>query len=202
MDLPKHTFLVFLLFYPCKNLFAENSGEKNPREDCRKRVAGLYLEAYDQLTQAKDWLVLLNKQKLDLTSEEAAAQGALVLAKHQETEDVYDDNLALKARTASERFKTVRSALKDQEDLISKAKDQEKKAFSEEALLRTRISRVFDFMEHPKESIGYRFEVRYKSSCPKYRYVCPLPAEAAQLLINIFNGKPTPPPCESYSRMR
>jgi len=172
----------------------------NAREGCRQAVAGAYLGAYDEHERAINYIVMLKEQ---ITALKAAAVKAHAQAKTAATalaEHSYDVEIARRNDDAASAARVMESQLKEYRTLLEEAQRRVPEVAAREKKLRDRIVKVFN-IERADDATkgGYPFRLNYRSTCPKYRALCPLPEKEREHLIEIKIDGAVPEECQKYA---
>ena len=175
------------------------SYQVNIREGCRQAVAGGYLQAYDERERVTAYIATLKQQisELKTASDKAeveAKKAAAALASH-----TFDTELAAKNDTEATVAKSLNDQWKDYQNLLEHAQAELPAAVAKEKKLHDQIVKVFN-LERGEEKAdgGYPIKITYRSSCPKYRALCPLPREYWDNLLDIVIDGAIPEPCRRY----
>jgi uncharacterized membrane protein len=178
----------------------------NIREGCRQAVAGAYLKVYDERERLRTYIIALNDQLKSLTPLLESARKADIAAAKALEKTAFETNVVAKRGEAAAHLKVLEDQHRETTILKTRAELDHKKYVAEEASLKAAILPVFSFERlEDKPDGGYPVHLHYRSGCPKYRHLCPLPAkDTAALLAIKIDGK-VPEPCERYaglSRLR
>lgn len=196
-----HLVVIWLGIYISFPVFASHDErEPNLRESCRERVAGLYLNTYDQMVQARERQDQM-KSKIEISNKELKATASHILLLIKEAQkDEYDENKQHELASAREKEKSLQLALKDDRELLNSMDKNYAQVLEDEKHLKEKIVKVFEFRPFPSNSLGYPFKLEYKESCPKYKFSCPISKAAQTLLIAIFPPSSLPEVCKRYVR--
>lgn len=174
--------------------------EVNVREQCRSDLAGIYLTVHDQAEQAAQFAMTLERKLTEL--EKARRETASTLAKLKEQAERRDFDAALAEKIASkeQRLGILERYVDDYQDKSKKARATSGKARREAERLKASLKTVFRFAKvRDDDEAGYPFRLVYKDSCPKYRHLCPLPAQRAEALLTILDDRTVPTACRRYA---
>jgi hypothetical protein len=172
----------------------------NIREGCRQSIAGAYLHAHDEHERLQGYIVTIKEQlssaKIAAAKADTEAKtAAVVLAKN-----TYDTDLASKNDAAASMARTMRAQVKDYQELLTQASQQLPAAEAAEKKLRQQILKVFNIERLPDPPKGgYPFRITYRSECPKYRALCPLPNKEREALLEIRVDGTLPESCQRYA---
>ena len=171
----------------------------NVREGCRQAIAGAYLQALDEKARISDYMKTLKEQLVHLEAalKEAdveAKKAADVLAKQH-----YDIDVASRNDAATAKVKGLRAQITDYRGLLEKTEGQLPLALTKEKKLHDRIVKVFRIDHLADQSGGgYPIKITYRSDCPKFRAVCPLPPKEREALLEIEVDGEVPESCRRY----
>jgi hypothetical protein len=178
----------------------------NIRESCRQTIAGAYLKVYDERERLRTYIIALNDQLKNLAPLLESARKADIAAAKALEKAAFETDVIAKRGEAASQLKSLEDQHREAQDLKAKAEKDHKKYVAEEAALRAAILPVFSFERlEDKPDGGYPVHLHYRSGCPKYRHLCPLPARDTAALLSIKIDGKVPEPCERYaglSRMR
>jgi hypothetical protein len=176
--------------------------QPNSREACRRAVAGAYLNAYgekerlEHLIRATDAEIATTKSALAAARRELASWSAKAKA------ESFDVDLATKRDDAAVIVKGDEDQLKTYEQEMADAKGKLGAPVAEERRLRGLIDKVFVFERLLDQADGgYPIHLAYRSPCPKYRALCPLPPKDADRLLAITVDGQAPEPCSRYASL-
>lgn len=177
-------------------------GQANIREACRQVLGGAYLKAYDEKNRAHDYAIMLNESlartKSALTEAIKNAQKAKLAAESSG----YDINKAIARDQATAHLDMLREQEKQNLTLLEQAKTAQEEQDQLEQRLRRELSEIFVIKRHEDQKDGgYPLQIQYKSPCPKYRYLCTLPASDADKLQKIRIDGKLPESCARYVEM-
>lgn len=174
----------------------------NMREACRQAVAGGYLKAYDEKEKLRIYVKSL-KDQLDATKGAVAtARKAFEKAKAAAAAQAFDLALAGKRDETATTLQTLEAQQRDYADLHDEALRTLGKALDDEVALKKLVEKVFVFERvEDRPDGGYPIRIAFKSPCPKYRHLCPLPRNEAEHLVKIpVDGAP-PEICVRYANL-
>ena len=173
------------------------------RELCRKAVAGGYLKAQNDKDWDERYLLSVSNQ---LTLLEKAIGGA---KRDLSTNSAKLAKADFDVPLSEERMR-LETLVHSLEQRTTEFKKLKVEALARAALTRKRLKDIDAQVQGTFQVVrmddgtekGYPFRLNYRSSCPKYRFLCPLPSkEASNLLkITVENDK-VPEPCLRYSQI-
>ncbi len=148
--------------------------EKDLREACRKKVAGLYFSYLDKVEQSSKYRTYLEdrlkKQELLIKEWEKKIK----ILEKEKSQSHFDSKVLRDYHQVEARLKNMREVRRSTELLEIKEKKQSiiyKKIFQE---YEGKIRKVFEVKKSASKGAGYTHVIRYQQSCPKYIYPCPL----------------------------
>ena len=173
------------------------------RELCRKAVAGAYLKAQNDRDWDERYLLSVSTQLTQLEKAIGGAKkdlsaNAAKLAKADFDVPLSEERMRLETLVRSLEQRSIEfKKLKSDAEVRATQSRKHLKDIDNQVQGTFQVIRVDDGTEK-----GYPFRLNYRSSCPKYRYLCPLPPkEATNLLkITVENNK-VPEPCRRYSQI-
>ncbi len=174
----------------------------NMREACRQAVAGGYLKQYDEREKLRTYVRSLKEQVETTSAAVKKARKAFDAAKAAAEKQTFELALANKRDEALASLQTLEAQQKDYEDLKGEAEKTLAKATENEDALKKRIVKVFVFERvEDRPDGGYPIHLAYKSACPKYRHLCPLPRDEAEKLTEIELDGQAPDVCVRYASL-
>src|SRR3990167_7383458 len=183
---PWRRILLLVAVSGCSLTLFSTDIEFNNREMCRKELAGLYLTAYDEWVQARDFAGSLEKKEKEYTEYQNRLDAQL--AKQNLAEAELDLPKRYEQETQARDHQRVKEALAEAARLRTSAITREATAQVQVTALQDALHRVFvqDASPFPRE--GYPFHWSYRDICPRFSDNCPLsPAVATQLDL-LFEG--------------
>lgn len=186
-----------------RQTFAQNDDRYNYRDQCRSIVAGSYWKIVDEYNSTQLFLKLNTDNLKKLDKEISKFNKELKSLEASQIKKTYDperDNRLRVVRARIELLEKNKSQIKEKNpELLQKLE----KFKLEREETKARMSQVFDIMEKPADTAGtVPKSIEYKTSCPKYRHVCPLPAKERKALLEIFKRDTVPTSCLKYSYIR
>lgn len=172
------------------------------REACRQAVAGGYLKQYDEREKLRTYVRTVKEQVETTAAAVRKARKAHDAAKAAAEKHTFELALANKRDEALATLQTLEAQQRDYEDLQGEAEKTLAKATENEEALKKRIVKVFVFERvEDKPDGGYPIHLAYKSACPKFRHLCPLPREEAEKLTQIEVDGEAPEVCVRYASL-
>ena len=180
---------LFLIAGPCQL----EDDALNLREACRRVTSGSYLDAWDNMIRTQK-ISEGTRAKKNALDKSLKAETVLVekLRARQAAAD-YDLDLARQVDAKTGLVQTLTSQVQELSTLLKKTEQDAAAAKKAEESLRKSVTTVFDIKRIPKQQRPEKLD--YKASCPKYKYLCPLPREHAIRLRDIS----TVEPCVRYA---
>ena len=185
----------------------ESIKDINLRESCRKAASGFYLSAWDQMNQTELLLKGIQSKKKALEANLALENKTLEALRGKLAAANYDLELARQIDTKTGLIRTLENQDTEMKSVLAKARDDAAAARKAEQASRDQVSAVFDLIRvtgKKKQAEGTRpLRLDFKSSCPQYRYLCPLPRDHAIRLGEFAEHDPalaeTLLPCARYA---
>lgn len=179
-----------------------DSQKPNAREACRIAVAGTYLKTYDERERLKTYIRALDAQEKELVAALTKVNTEDKALAAKASAEAFDVTLAVRRDEVLANKRTLEMRAQEARDLKRQAATDLDQHVAAELTLRRQVDRVFRFTRtEDKPDGGYPTDLQYKSPCPKYRYLCPLPVKDVEALLLIKdNGKPLSD-CEKYASL-
>lgn len=183
-----------------------DSQKPNAREACRQSIAGAYLKTYDERERIKMYIRSLDEQVAALDDAFAKAKVEQRALAKTASASTFDVNIAVRQDELQTTTNTLEARAKEARDQRRDAGTDLDQHVHAEQVMRKSIERVFKFTRvEDKPDGGYPTDMRYKSDCPPFRILCPLPAKDVDNLLKILvEGAPVED-CKRYaglSRLR
>ena len=174
----------------------------NAREACRRAIAGAYLNAYGELDRLGMEQRAATAQVVSLGAKLAEAQRRYdtAVAKHKAAG--FDQVLAAERDEARSLLELLTAQRRDYAAQASRASQGQTRQLLIEQQLRKQVEKVFIIARTGDlPDGGYPEHVDYRSPCPKFRSLCPLPDSEQELLLGIQVDGQTPEACQRYVTM-
>jgi hypothetical protein len=197
--------LIFSAFCGQKLLAADNL-DTNFRELCRKTISGQYSNALADKALAEDAVALateaITKSKKQITSDETKLKA--LNQKIQSTEYAPDllnerDLLASQIKLYREQLATSEGQLVSSKQLMTTSKKRIES-------IRKKVESIFTVTMVPDPEGGLRkllAKIEWKSPCPKYRVLCPLPEKDLKILKELrLEIDDSDLACERYTKIK
>jgi hypothetical protein len=197
--------LIFSAFFAQK-LAAEDIVNTNFRERCRKTISGQYSNALADKALAEDAVALASeaiaKSKKQISSDETKLKA--LNQKIQSTEYAPDllnerDLLTSQIKLYREQLATSEGQLASSQQLMTTSKKRIES-------IRKKVESVFTVTMVPDPEGGLRkllAKIEWKSSCPKYRVLCPLPEKDLKILKELrLEIDDSDLACERYTKIK
>ncbi len=185
----------------------ESTRDINLRESCRKAASGIYLNAWDQMNQTALLLKGIETKKKALETNLAQENKTLTTMRGKLAGSNYDLDLAQKIDTKTGLVRTLENQDTEMKSVLAKAREDAAQARKAEQASRDEVSAVFDIVrvagKKKQAEVTRPLRLDFKSSCPQYRYLCPLPRDHAIRLRELAEHDPaqaeTLLPCARYA---
>jgi hypothetical protein len=171
----------------------------NAREGCRQAVAGAYVQAYDEHERSLAYVATLKEQLSALKTASAKSKKELSTIESALAKQNYDIDKASKLDMAAANARAVLDQTAEYQKMLDEAEKAVTPAHHREQDIRRQFGKVFQ-IETVKDSGkgGYPFRVTYRTPCPKYRALCPLPSDQQQELQELRIDGTLPEACRKY----
>lgn len=187
-------------------LLAKDTSESNFRELCRKTISGQYSNALADKTLAEDAVKLaseaIQKSKNQIKTDETKLNKLNEKIRSSEyTPELINERDMINAQLKlyQEQLTTSQSQLKSAQKLAVTSKKRIES-------IRKKVESIFIVTMFPDPEGGPRpmlGRIEWKSSCPKYRVLCPLPAKDAQTLKELRKEiDDSDLACDRYSKLK
>lgn len=195
----KRITVVLCLIDAC--IAAAQGDHEDIRESCRQDVAGLYLKSIDEFQQAKKLTVAIERSLVRLEKEAGLEQHRFETEQAKSEKAAFDATEAMMLRRIKERvtrFRNLENQKKDERSKATKDEELKKKKLTE---LSAKVKKVFIFEYLDKNTAKeYPDFIRFKSTCPEFRFLCPLPPQDRSRLLEIFAPHQLSVACQRYSQ--
>lgn len=197
--------LTFLAVVTCR-AHAQDDPVMNYRDKCRKSASGAYSVAYADLGLAQDAVVLADraKKRANAVLENHEAKLRLVDKRLQEKD--YPAELLRERDSLGGQIKLYHEQYSASEEQDRRARQDLEKTKKRHDQLRSKLEPLFQllFTDDPdggNRKIFHRLE--WKSPCPKYRSLCPLPSEQTTKLTSLMDDiDDVDLACHRYSKLK
>ena len=171
----------------------------NAREGCRQAIAGSYVEAHDEYQRALAYLENVTEQVKELKAAAIKADKDAKAAAAKMAGKSYDIDTASNNDMAASSSRAIHQQLTEYLKLQSQAERDVVPTRQREQTLKDQLSKVFviEQINDPPRG-GYPFRVVYRTACPKYRALCPLPATEQDALAKFKIDGDLPESCRKY----
>ena len=194
------------IFFASSGALGENTLALNHRELCRRTVSGVYADLVGDLYQAEDHIEIASKSlkqsKALLENHEAKLK---ILNKQIMTND-YDARLLDERDAISAQIKLYHEQHLTSESQLESAKKKLEATRKRHASITQKVNVIFtsSFTPDPEGRPRKLFQsLQWRSPCPKYRSLCPLPAKEAKVLTSLLDEiDDHEMACFRYSKMR
>jgi hypothetical protein len=197
--------LVFSAILP-PHAMAEDDPVLNFRERCRRTISSGYGTAIADSHMADDALRLAeNFRKKSLTQIEVDERRMRELRKKIETTD-YSPELLSERDVLASKIKVYHEQLVNSESQIAEAKKRQLFTKKRQSAIRSKVEAIFnvEMAEDPEGLPRPIFsKISWKSECPKYRALCPLPEKDNKILVSILDEiDDAGQACMKYSKIK
>jgi hypothetical protein len=194
------------LFFPAAAGFSESIRSGNSREVCRKTISSTLSSLLADSAQAEDSVVLSETYAKKSRQREAQEEVKMkAINKKLEGNDFTPDTMAQQNLIATS-IKLYHTQMLDSLDQLEQAKKKKIEVSTHLAKLRKKVEQIFTITmnEDPEGSNRKIFNtIEWRSLCPKYRVLCPLPAEHLLILVSITDEiDDVDQGCLHYSKLR
>ncbi|MBM4251592.1 MAG: hypothetical protein FJ146_06445 [Deltaproteobacteria bacterium] len=171
----------------------------NAREGCRQIVAGAYVQAYDERERTLAYVATLKEQLSALKTASIKAKQELSTIESALAKQNYDIDKASKLDMAAANARAVLDQTVEYQKMLNEAEKAVIPARQREQDIKRQFGKVFEIeMVKDNGKGGYPFRVVYRTACPKYRALCPLPADQQDELQALRIDGTLPEPCRKY----
>jgi hypothetical protein len=190
----------------CQPAVAQDDPTLNYREKCRRIASGAYADAVGDKYQAEDVIILAEnarkKSKAIIENHEAK----LRLVNKQLQSNDYDAKLLEERDTISSQIKLFHEQLLTSEGQLESARKKLGSVKKHHDSLKLKVEKIFTvtFSEDPDGGPRKIFStIDWKSPCPKYRSLCPLPPADAKVLASLLDDiNDQDLSCFKYSKLK
>lgn len=200
--------LLMLIFIALSALpaAAQDDPTLNYREKCRRSASGAFSNAVGDKYLAEDALQLaqnaIKKSKAIIEIHEAKLR---LVNKKLEASD-YETKLLEERDTLISQIKLFHEQLLAGETQLASARKKLAKITTHYSTMKQKIEKIFtaSFNEDPDGGPRKLFNtIEWKSPCPKYRSLCPLPPQDAKVLASLLDDVDDQDmSCFKYSKMK
>ncbi len=197
--------LIFLATFG-QNLAAEDDPTINFRERCRRVISGSYGDVLADARQADDAVTLAENFRTKSQAQIDRDEKKLRDVKTKLEASDYSPDLLTERESMVSKIKLYHEQLTTSEDQIAAARKKQKEALKREISMRKKIQQIFriEMAEDPDGGPRPVFsKIEWKSPCPKYRALCPLPQQDAKVLIALLDEvDDQSQACFKYSKLK
>ncbi len=164
---------------------SENPYGENFRERCRKFISGAFADSYNENMRAIDAEKLAEKTLKRLTPQQSLNNLELAKLEKKMKNENYDPALIERRDQLIAQIKLYHDQITSQNDAAIIAKKTAKKSLQTFKSIESDVKLIFEvsFTDDPDGSPRKIFhQLTWKSPCPKFRTLCPLPAKDASTL--------------------
>jgi hypothetical protein len=181
----------------------------NVRESCRQIVAGSYLKIYDSIVSDQQYRELLAKNLASLRREHAKTKSRFDAQAKAFAREEYNVEMAKKKSTTFAHLTNIEERISETTQLDLETNDRLKEQRRKQAAFLKMTAGVFEIAtkkayqevsaKEASRAQGFPFRLEYRSKCSKYRPLCPLTEDQADVLLRIKIDGETPLPCKRYA---
>lgn len=185
---------------------SENPYSENFRERCRKLISGTFAESYNENFRAQDAAKLAEKTIKRLVPQQSLANRDLAQIEKKMKAGDYDPKLTERRDQLVAQIRLYHDQIASQEELAASAKKAADAASQKHKELEALVKKIYDVsLEPDPEGLPRKIfhQLTWKSPCPKFRALCPLPPNDAQVLKQLAKKiTDTDGDCAKYSSMK
>ena len=172
----------------------------NAREACRQSVSGAYIKAYDEREKARTLVKAILGTLHDTDQALAAASADERSLKAKSGAKEFEIEHAVELDTARTKVSTFAAQKKELETELARARDDEARTIEvEKGFLKAVVGAFTMTRMGDTRDGGYPIRLDYKSPCPKFRVLCPLPAADAAVIEKIPLEGDARAACQRYT---
>ena len=167
---------------------SENPYEENFRERCRKIISGTFADSYNENFRAQDAAKLADRTIKRLTPQQALFNQDLAKVEAKLKAGNYDPKLTERRDQLIAQIKLYHDQIATQEEIVVTSKKSAASASQKHKELDAQVKQIFDvsFVPDPEGMPRKLFnQLTWKSPCPKFRSLCPLPAKDVAILKSL-----------------
>ncbi len=201
-----HSFLIIFSSIIAVSALAEGDETINFREKCRRAVSGTFATVLADMHMADDGVTLAENFSKKARILEDSFELKMKALKKKIAANDYSPDLLNERDVIASQIKLYHEQLLTSQSQLETAKKQKSDANKRESNLRKKVEAIFTVImsEDPDGGIRPLFnKLEWKSPCPKYRTLCPLPPHDAELLISLTDDMDDPSlVCHRYSKIK
>lgn len=164
---------------------SENPYGENFRERCRKLISGAFAESYSENFRAQDGAKLAENTIKRLTPQQALFNRELATVEKKMKAGNYEPALTERRDQLIAQIKLYHDQIAVQEEIVITSKKAATSSAKKHKDLEIPVRQIFDvgFTDDPEGLPRKIFnQLTWKTPCPKFRSLCPLPPKEAQIL--------------------
>lgn len=185
---------------------SENPYEENFRERCRKIISGTFAESYNENFRAQDAAKLADRTLKRLAPQETLLNQELAKIEKKIKAGNYDPKLTERRDQLIAQIRLYHEQVVVQEEIAMTSKKSAESASQKYKDLEIQVKQIFNvaFVPDPEGAPRNLFhQLTWKSPCPKFRSLCPLPANDVAILKSLTKKVvDTDKDCEKYSSLK
>lgn len=201
-------FRIMPIFFAfgCPKSWAQDDVTLNYREKCRRIASGAYADAVGDKYQAEDGIQLAENAKKKSKAVIEIHEAKLRMVNKKLESNDYDVQLLEERDAITSQIKLFHEQLLASESQLETARKKLALVTKQHNALKSKIDKIFNatFTEDPDGGPRKLFgTIEWKSPCPKYRSLCPLPAKDSKILASLLdNIDDQDRACFKYSKLK
>lgn len=185
---------------------SENPYEENFRERCRKVISGTFAESYNENFRAQDAVKLADSTLKRLAPQESLLNLELAKIEKKLKAGNYDPQLTERRDQLIAQVRLYHDQIIVQQEIAATSKKSAASAARKYKEVEDQVKQIFDvsFVPDPEGAQRKIFhQLTWKSPCPKFRSLCPLPAKDVAVLKSLTKKVvDMDKDCEKYSSLK
>ena len=178
----------------------------NFRERCRRVISGTFATVIADKSMADDQVTLaetyLKKSKIKIESGEVKMR----LIKQKLAASDYSPDLLTERDVVASQIKLYHEQFLTSENQLAEAKKRQASAAKRDMTIRKKVESIFKVTMSEDPDGGPRpifNKIEWKTDCPKYRSLCPLPEKESLILVSLLDDiDDTDNACHRYSKIK
>jgi hypothetical protein len=197
--------LIFLAFYAQK-MTAQNNLNTNFREMCRKTISGQYSNALADFALAQDSVTLAKEAIKKLAKLISSDESKLSTVSQKLKASEYSPNLIHERDALVSQIKLYKEQLMTTQKQLTSSQNLHSTSKKRVESIRKKVESIFNISMVADPEGGPRkllAKVDWKSPCPKYRVLCPLPIKDVNVLKELTKElDDSELACERYTKIK
>jgi len=178
----------------------------NFRERCRRAVSGTFASVLADMNMADDGVTLAENFTKKARIQVDAYEIKLKTLNKKITANDYSPDLLNERDVITSQIKLYHEQWLSSQSQLETAKKQKTDAKKRETSMRKKVEAIFTVFMNDDPDGGFRplfNKLEWKSPCPKYRALCPLPPREAVILTSLTDDIDDPAlVCHRYSKIK